>query len=100
MAKTRKNQKKIHPSEPCCEATFHGLNEWYKAKFEKLGWMLLAKKYGMTDKIMAYQNSIQRLHLAIEQKIHYIHDKDKKEDLKIMKNNIEYLLDHIKADFS
>jgi len=99
MGKTRKNQKKIY-SENCCEATFHGLNEWYKTKFEKLGWMLLAKKYGITDKIMEYQNSLHRLHLAIEQKIHSIHDKDKKEDLVIMKKNIEYLIDHVKMDFS
>jgi hypothetical protein len=100
MVKTRKNRPKMIANEKCCEATFHGLNEWYKAKFEKLGWMILAKKYGMTDKILSYENSIKRLHLAIDQKLHSVHDKDKKDDLKIMKNDIEYLLEHVKADFA
>lgn len=97
MVRTRKN----HPSkEICCEATYHGINEWYKAKFEKLGWMLLAKCNGMTDKVMEYQNSIKRLHLALEQKIRKMHDKDKRADLVLMRKNIEVLLEHVKADFA
>jgi hypothetical protein len=101
MRKTRKNQPSNETSsEPCCEATYHGITEWYKAKFEKLGWMILAKKNGMMDKVMEYQNSIKRLHVALEQKIRKIHDKDKKADLILMKKNIEVLLEHVKADFA
>jgi len=95
MPKTQKN----YYSQKCCPATFEGLNQWYKAKFEKLGWMLLAKKYGMMDKVLSYQNSISRLIRAIEQKHKTIHDKDKKADLALMKENAELLLDHVKADF-
>jgi hypothetical protein len=29
-----------------------------------------------------------------------MHDKDKKADLALMKKNIEFLLEHVKADFS
>ena len=101
MGNSRKTQKK-RPiiGEQCCEATYHGINEWYKAKFEKLGWMLLAQRYGMMDKVMAYQNSIKRLHVAIDQKMRKMHDKDKKADLALMKKNIEFLLEHVKADFA
>jgi hypothetical protein len=74
--------------------------EWFKGMFEKLGWMILAKKNGMMDKVLEYQNSIQRLHAAISKKIKGIHDKDTKTDLILMKENVEYLLDHVKKDFS
>ena len=94
MTKTRKNYK-----NNCIDATFHGLQEWYKAKFEKLGWMILAKERGMMDKVLSYQNSIHRLHSTLEHKIKQIRDKDKKEDLIIMKNNVEILLEHVKKDF-
>ena len=98
MVKTRKNLPLLE--EECCEATYHGLNEWYKAKFEKLGWMLLAQKYGMTDKVMSYQNSIKRLHVALDQKMRKMRDKDKKDDLILMKKNVEFLMEHVKSDFA
>ena len=51
----KNNRMTMHPG--CCEATFHGLNKWYEMEFEKLGWMVLAKSRGHTDKITAYMNS-------------------------------------------
>ena len=83
----------------CCDATMHGLYNWYKEMFEKLGWMVLAQSRGMTDKIQTYLNSLQRLHMALEQKITKIHDADKKEDLTIMLKNVEELLSHSQKDF-
>ena len=77
--------------------TFHGLNEWYKDKFEKLGWMILSKRDGYMDTILAYDNSVKRLHSAICDKIDNVKDKDNKTDLRIMKENVEYLLEHIAA---
>jgi hypothetical protein len=88
--KTKKNRV-VH------DVTFQGLNEWYKRKFEKLGWMILAKRDGYMDKVMAYENSIKRLHTAIGQKIEDIHDKDTRADLYIMKENVEVLLEHAKT---
>ena len=85
MAKSSRKTKKnrvVH------DVTFQGLNEWYKRKFEKLGWMILAKRDGYMDKVMAYENSIKRLHTAIGQKIEDIHDKDTMADLYIMKENV------------
>ena len=83
----------------CCDATMHGLHQWYKEMFEKLGWMVLAHSRGMTDKIQTYLNSLQRLHMALEQKIAKIHDADDKEDLTIMLKNVEELLSHSQKDF-
>ena len=98
MAKTRKHRTPVGNSP--IEATYHGLQEWYTAKFEKLGWMILAKERGMMDKVLSYQNSIHRLHSALDHKIKHMRDKDKKADLIIMKKNVEILLEHVKADFA
>uniref|UniRef100_A0A6C0DXM3 Uncharacterized protein n=1 Tax=viral metagenome TaxID=1070528 RepID=A0A6C0DXM3_9ZZZZ len=76
------------------------LVEWYQSTFTKLGWMILAKKNGMMDKVLVYQNGIQRLHYALCKKIKGMHDKDKKADLLIMKENVETLQEHVKRDFS
>jgi hypothetical protein len=99
MAKAKTRKVYHSTSERCCDATFHGLHIWYVSKFEKLGWMILAKEKGMNDKVQEYIHSLHRLHTAIHQKIQIIHDKDKKSDLQIMKKNVEVLLAHVKRDF-
>ena len=68
--------------------------------FEKLGWMVLAKERGMTDKVKAYVNSLYRIHTAIEQKMKKTEDKDRVEDLRIMKKNVQILLAHVQKDFN
>ena len=106
MAKTAKNHRRsrhIHRNSSgcCCEHTFCGLQHWYKAMFEKLGWMVLAKKNGHLDKVNAYMNSVNRLTSSIEHYLKYhAKDHDRKEDLKIMCDNVCVLLEHIKADFA
>jgi hypothetical protein len=83
----------------CCDATMHGLNNWYKEMFEHLGWMILAKDRNMTDKIQTYVNSLHRLVSALEQKVAKVHDVDHKEDLLIMWKNTKILLAHAQKDF-
>lgn len=83
----------------CCESTFKGIQAWYKSVFEQLGWMILAKDKGMTDKISVYVNSIYRIHMAIEQKIKKTSDKDRIQDLQIMLDNVKILLAHVQKDF-
>lgn len=84
----------------CCEATFCGLEQWYVAEFEKLGWMILAKSRGLNDKIREYKMAVKRLCDSIEHKLIHIHDNDKKEDLLIMHHNVRILMHHIEKDFS
>lgn len=95
--KTKKNLKTV--SLECHNVTYHGIHYWYKSKFEKLGWMILAKKYGHNDKVMEYKNSIKRLQCSIEKKIKDIRDVDKKNDLKIMLENLDFLMEHVEKDF-
>ena len=99
-----KKSKSSHGPEvipgKCCDATLHGLNHWYKEMFEKLGWMVLAHSRGMTDKIQTYLNSLERLHMALEQKIAKMQDADNKEDLTVMLKNVEELLSHSQKDFN
>jgi predicted ATP-binding protein involved in virulence len=87
-----------HPLGECCDMTFHGIHHWYKHMFEHLGWMILAKDRGMTDKTTTYLNSLKRLKMAIEQKLKSTRDHDKKEDLKIMHHNVCILMEHAEKD--
>ena len=81
-------------------ATMHGINAWHKAMFEQLGWMVLAKeKYHLDDKIATYKNSVNRLKEAIECKINKVQEKDRKDDLKILLDNVIILKAHIDKDF-
>ena len=82
----------------CCDATFHGIHGWFKSLFEELGWMILAKSRGMTYKTTVYKHSIERLKKAIEDKIASTKDYDKKNDLKIMHENILILWNHANKD--
>jgi hypothetical protein len=99
-----KKSKMTHGTEPipgkCCDSTTIGLHNWYKDMFEKLGWMVLAHSRGMTDKIQTYLNSLERLHMALQQKIAKMRDPDNKEDLVIMLKNVEELLSHSQKDFN
>ena len=98
MTKTRKVYRK-KTSEKHVKATSHGIQKWYKKVFEELGWMILAQKKGYTEKIVAYRASLKRLKDAIETKMHKVSEKDRKEDLKIMHENLMTLMEHVDKDF-
>jgi len=94
----RSREPPLYPE--CPDATFHDLECWSKHLFEKLGWMVLAKNYGMTDKVYSYRTSLHRIRCAIEKKIKKSHDHDKKEDLRILHRNICMLCEHAEQDFA
>ena len=76
------HQEKAH------DATYQGLHCWMKHKFEKLGWMCLAKKHGNTLKVECYLNSIERLMASLEKKLKELHEEDRKDDIKILYNDV------------
>jgi hypothetical protein len=81
------------------DVTLKGINRWFKSVFEQLGYIVLAKSKGMSDKIQVYINSVHRLKQAIEDKKTKVYDADKVEDLRIMSANLDVLLKHIHKDF-
>lgn len=83
MARTRKNGSKL----PEYAATFRGLHHWYDAKFEKLGWMVLAKAKGHTEKVTAYKTGINRLLKSIAHVSSEYQDPDRKHDLAVLHMN-------------
>jgi hypothetical protein len=80
------------------DVTFYDLSHLYKHAFEKLGWMILAKKRGMVKKMELYKHSLDTLKHDIELKLNKIQDPDHKADLKIMLDNLNILIEHAKMD--
>lgn len=73
------------------QCTMNGLNHWFEAKFENLGWMALAKAYGHDLKVRSYLQSVSHLKECLKDKISSVHEIDRKNDLKIMLYNTEIL---------
>jgi len=97
--KSKRNMKNRTIKKTCCEATYSGLHKWFVHMFEHLGWMLLARSHGRTDKIMTYKNSLQNLKRDLEERIKYMKDADKKQDLTILHRDLLILIDHVNKDF-
>jgi len=80
-----------------CEhpATMYSLNKWYERMFEELGWMVLAQKKGMDDKVQVYKHSLERLKTHLECKIASVRDHDRKADLHILLDNVNVLIAYV-----
>ena len=74
------------------KCTMHGLQHWFEAKFEKLGWMAIAKEYGHDLCVRSYLQSISHLKECIKDKWNSVHDSDRKDDLKIMLDHTQTLM--------
>jgi hypothetical protein len=97
--KTKRGLKNRSMKKPCCEKTHRALHDGFEHVFTNLGWMLLANSHGRTDKIIAYKNSLQHLKHNIEERVKYMKDVDRKEDLAILHRDLMILIDHVKKDF-
>lgn len=76
---------------PHHNCTFHGLHDWSSHMFEKLGWMLLAKRNKNTDSVRCYIKGLKRLHDEISHKYKETQDPDRKRDLEELSSNVLYL---------
>jgi hypothetical protein len=93
MKKTLKISKCSH------NPTLDSLQKWYRSSFEQLGWMILALQFNYKDKVQVYKQNTLMLRDCLAKKHKKMADPDKKEDLKIMLNNVEILIKHINKDF-
>ena len=76
---------------PKYASTMKGIQMWYRALFEKLGWMVLADAKGYNDKIEQYKRSISRLLKTIEHVMSEYENHDRIHDLKVLYMNTEVL---------
>jgi len=92
-------RRTVKKKSECCDATYHGLHKWFQHVFEHLGWMLLAKKRGHMEKVQVYKQSLMHLKNDLEQRIKYMKDTDRKQDLKTMHSDLLVLIEHTNKDF-
>ena len=97
MSKTRKTYR--HSKLPQDMCTFHGLHNWHKAMFEKLGWMVLAKAKGLDYKIQAYKKTVDHLIQSIEHLMAEYRDADHIHDLNVLHMNAMCLQGFIAKSF-
>ncbi len=71
--------------------TYHGLHNWSKAMFEKLGWMVLAHAHGHQEIVETYLINIGHLMKAIEERKRNLEEKNRKNDMDILMRNMDIL---------
>ena len=80
--------------------TISGIEKWYAHLFETYGWMALIKHKMDTEpdmknhynmKLECYKNSCHMLNSKILEKMSVVVEIDRKNDLRIMKNNVDHL---------
>jgi hypothetical protein len=76
-----------------------GLMKWYVNLYEKLGWMVLAKHQGLVLGIEFYKRAIGVLKERIMCKIKSVRDYDKREDLRVILNNVIVLETYVEKNF-
>lgn len=73
------------------QRTFGNLENWTKRVFEKFGWMILAIHDKNSDQVNQYLLCINSLIMKIDNKIKITEDIDRKNDLLLLKQQVEYL---------
>jgi len=73
------------------------LNGWFRAMYEKLGWMVLAEAKGMGHKVVEYKRSVKHLVEAIENLMREYTDMNRIHDLKVLHMEACVLRDFVMA---
>ena len=98
---TRRNRSNRVPRStlrvPRNAVTMAQLNGWFKAMYEKMGWMVLAKAKGMGHKVVEYKKSLKHLVESIEQVMHEYTDMNRIHDLKVLHMEARVLRDFASA---
>jgi len=72
--------------------TFIDLHNWYCKELKNLGWLVLARSHGNHEKVWAYRKTLEHLLAVIEMKSKEVSFNGPMGELKIMSNNIKYIL--------
>ena len=83
MRSTRSNKRRSLRI-PRNAATMSQLNSWFKAMYEKVGWMVLAKAKGMGHKVDEYKKNLRHLVESIEHVMHEYTNLNRIHDLKVL----------------
>jgi len=81
------------------EVTMHSISIMYVKLFEKLGWMIIANSNKDKEKTKMYLHTLKQVKKIIDNKHKSTKDKDKKDDLFIMSDNLAILIKHADNDF-
>ena len=85
---TKDNSREECSGSNSHDATFQGLHCWLKAKYEKLGWMCLAQEHSNKLKVESYLDSLKRLKASLDKKMNDLEEKDRKNDIEILQNDV------------
>ena len=75
--------------------TMFGVNRWFRAMYEKLGWMVLAKAKGLDQKVVEYKRSLKRLVRMIEQLMSEYMNVNRIHDLRVLHMEAKALLAYV-----
>lgn len=76
-------------------ATMDGLQHWYRAVFQNLGWMVLTKAKGHESKVAEYKRGINRLISTIDHVMSEYRDLNRIHDLKVLHMHVLVLRDFV-----
>lgn len=90
-----KRTTRKEPRIPEMMGTMFGVNRWFRAMYEKLGWMVLAKAKGLTHKVVEYKRNLARLVRMIEQLMSEYMNMNRIHDLKVLHIEARTLLAYV-----
>lgn len=80
-------------------STLGGLERWHDSLFEKVGYMVLAKAKGRTQKIISFKASIDYFLKSVDHVMSEYENHNKKHDLNVLKMNMLELKEFVKKNF-